>query len=107
MRNYRQTLNFDSRTNSIYKDALEIAHPPKLEGNSNLNKKFTQKNRQDSDSINSEEYLAQVLNNPEEVYLVKSNDYSDKYGVGYSLSNGSKGILFKDKSGLVQKYGSQ
>ena len=41
VRNYRQTLNFDSRTNSIYKDALEIVHSPKLDQNSKLNRKFT------------------------------------------------------------------
>lgn len=90
----------------MYKDALEIAHPPKLAKNSQLNRKFTEK-LTERESMDSDEYLAQVLSNTESVYLVKSNDYSDKYGVGYSLSNGSKGILFKDKSGLVQKYGSQ
>jgi hypothetical protein len=77
-----------------------------LEVNSKLNRKFTEK-QVEADSVDSSEYLAKVLSNPDSVYLVKSNDYSDKYGVGYSLSNGSKGILFKDKSGLVQKYASQ
>lgn len=106
MRNYSQTLDFDSRTNSLYQDALEIARPPKLRRNSELDRKFTRKSAE-RDSVDSEEYLAQVLGNTESVYVVKSSDYSDKYGVGYSLSNGSKGVLFRDKSGLVQKYGSQ
>jgi hypothetical protein len=78
-----------------------------MERNSKLDRKFTEKDKLDNSSVDSAEYLAKVLNNPEGVYLVKSNDYSDKYGVGYSLSNGSKGMLFKDKSGLLQKYGSQ
>ena len=107
VRNYRQTLNFDSKTNSLYKDALEISQTPQINRNSKLDRKFTEKENPEQVSVDSAEYLAQVLNSPDEVYLVKSNDYSDKYGVGYSLSNGSKGMLFKDKSGIVQKYGSR
>ena len=86
---------------------LEICRNETLNELLRRRRKVTEKKNPEQVSVDSAEYLAQVLNSPDEVYLVKSNDYSDKYGVGYSLSNGSKGMLFKDKSGIVQKYGSR
>lgn len=130
--NYQQSLNFDSKKNQLYQNALDIPNAPKLgkspdkwthyrkgpsgpnfpKKNSKLNKKFIQEKKTDNDdskskSFDSQIYLEKVLNSPEDVYVVKFNNYSEKYGIGYSLSNGSKGMLFNDKSGLLQTFGSQ
>lgn len=112
-------LDYDNKYNEIYKSALHIetSHKASLqnkidEKKSPLNKKFIEEksnekhDKNDSGSFDSVMYLEKVLNNPEDVFLVKFNDYSDKFGVGYTLSNGTKGMLFNDKSNLIQTYKS-
>ena len=37
----------------------------------------------------------------ESVYISKWVDYSNKYGLGYQLTNGSVGVLFNDGTKMV------
>lgn len=116
--NYSACLDFDSDKNPLYQNALHTKAEPRKVVNDKLNKKFLepkvskhnkngQENMDPRDSIDSAAYLAEVLHSPETAHLVKFNDYSGKYGVGYSLSNGSRGMLFNDRSGMIQKYRSE
>jgi hypothetical protein len=119
IKDYKKMLDYDNKYNEIYKSALHInssgkeSVPNKMGAKTSiLNKKFIEEKSQnkhdknDSGSFDSVLYLEKVLNNPEDVFLVKFNDYSDKFGVGYTLSNGTKGMLFNDKSNLIQTYKS-
>lgn len=36
-----------------------------------------------------------------EIYVKKWVDYSTKYGLGYSLSNGSAGVFFNDNTKII------
>jgi hypothetical protein len=38
---------------------------------------------------------------PTELYITKWIDYSQKYGMGYVLSNGSSGVLFNDNTKII------
>ena len=38
-----------------------------------------------------------------QVYIVKAFDFSEKYGLGYLLSNNSAGVIFKDNSQAILK----
>ena len=37
----------------------------------------------------------------ESIYISKWVDYSNKYGLGYQLTNGSVGVLFNDGTKMV------
>ena len=41
-----------------------------------------------------------------EIFVKKWIDFSDKYGIGYLLSNGSYGVYFNDSSNVVMGQNS-
>ncbi len=57
----------------------------------------------DSNLSTSKSVSKKMVKNPEErdVSVRKWIDYSSKYGIGYSLSNGSYGVYFNDSTKVV------
>jgi hypothetical protein len=43
--------------------------------------------------------------NDEDVFVSKWVNYSDKYGIGYKLTNESYGVYFNDNSKIIMKEG--
>lgn len=43
----------------------------------------------------------EVFNAASEVWVKQWVDYSNKYGLGYSLNNGTVGVFFNDKSKMI------
>lgn len=48
-----------------------------------------------------------TINHPEEVCVNKWVDYSNKYGLGYNLTNGATGVYFNDSSKIIMQLNSE
>lgn len=92
------TTNFGTASNlNIMKDSARI--------NSNISKSqknFTSANTISQNNIQSMQKTKKIGNSQkEEIWIKKWVDYSNKYGVGYLLSNGCNGVFFNDSTKII------
>jgi hypothetical protein len=46
-------------------------------------------------------FLTTMTESPPDIFITKWIDYSNKYGLGYQLRDGSMGVYFNDSTSLL------